>query len=393
MIFGGKTAGYVTVTVKDGDISGLINILMARNVPVWQVRQSGDGVSFRIPLAALVKARKVAQSCGCYLTVTGRGGAPIFLKRMKKRSRLWFTVAVVFALLLLFSSSILRVEAVYEDGAAMDKTMSAEIMSIAADHGVHPLVLKYGVDYDAVGAAIMDRFPDISWVGFEVSGVTVRVKVAAKELEAEDNGAYGHIVAAKNGVVRQIFVLRGQKKVEIGETVEKGDILISGLITYEEEGKTPNSEVTGAKGMVTAAVWYEGVAYVSLSGVEVVPTGEAAGTVTVTKGDQTYLLWGSDVNPFEDSVTEVKRLTLPFGYSVAVKTFAAAEAKKTTLTAAEALTEAEKQAKAKAKAALPANAAIVEEKSEQLNDHSGAVGVRYIIETEEEIGTFVPMEQ
>ena len=67
-----------------------------------------------------------------------------------------------------------------------------------------------------------------------------------------ENGTYPcHIIAARDGVVRKIEVRTGIPLVKVGDTVKKGDILISGIIPiigdYEE---LIRKEAVAAKGEV-----------------------------------------------------------------------------------------------------------------------------------------------
>jgi similar to stage IV sporulation protein len=305
---------------------------------------------------------------------------------------LWLTALFCFCLLLLFTASVWQVEVTDEDGDTLTEKETKAILVTAADCGIHPLVMKKSVDYDAAAETILAAYPSLAWVGFDVKGVTVTVRVAAKEKSDPKSVSYGHIVATKNAVIREVFVLKGQKKVEVGDTVEAGDILISGLITYEEEGKEPVSDVTAAKGMIKAAVWYEGVSYVSLHGIDVAPTGKESGTVTVVKEDEVYTLWGSDETSFDNAVTEEREFPIFLGMTVKVKNINEVVGKEKVRTQEEALSLAKKQAKTVAEKKLPKGVDIVDEHLEELTDKEGAVGVRVIIETEEDIGEFSPMQ-
>lgn len=391
MIFGAKLGGYVGIVIKEGDISALVNVLLAGNVPVWNMKKTEQGVYFRIPLPLLPKVRRLSHSFGCYITVADRGGLPFLYRSVIKSWHLWLTAFFCFCLLLLFTASIWQVEVTDDNGNSLTAEETEAILATAAENGVRPLMLKRNIRYDAAAEAILAAHPSLAWVGFEVEGVTVTVRVAAKEKTDANSVFFGHIVAAKSGVIREIFVLRGQKKVEVGDTVEAGDILISGLITYEEEGKAPVSDVTAAKGMIKAAVWYEGSAYVSLRGIEVTPTGRESGIITVGKGGKTYTLWGSAESPFANAVTEDREIPLAFGVSVQVKNIAEVWAKEKERTPAAALALAEKEARAAAAVKLPRGVTVVDEHLKELTAADGAVGVQVILETEEDIGAFSPM--
>jgi similar to stage IV sporulation protein len=138
MLFGGKTAGYVRIKVKDGDIAGLLNRLMSKNIPVWHIEKGEEGVVFSIPLPQLKKARRLAHSCGCYITIAGRGGLPFFYRKALKMRYVWLMAFVCVGLLILFTSSILQVKAVREDQSALDEDLAAAVIQRRRKMGCIP---------------------------------------------------------------------------------------------------------------------------------------------------------------------------------------------------------------------------------------------------------------
>lgn len=320
MIFGSNVHGYVRVKVAGEGGERLLNRLTGAEVPLWDVDFREENLSFSVPLASLSFVRRAALSCGCFVTVQGRGGLPFVWKNMKRRRYSWFTALFVFCLLCLFLSMAWRVDIVAETDSNSVGSLKKEIFAVIEDCGVSPPVLKAAVDAGAVSNAILARCPSLSWVGLSFDGVTMTVSLAERSEEEKTAADCGHVVAAKDGVVRQILVLKGQKQVEADATVKKGDILISGYLTYEEEGREPVYDETSAKGVVTASVWYDGTAYVGLEQVVPEVTGRNAGIVTLSNDDKSYILWGNEENPFSDFITETQSLSL-FGWTFDVKTY------------------------------------------------------------------------
>ena len=64
---------------------------------------------------------------------------------------------------------------------------------------------------------------------------------------------YTNVVAKKSGVIKKIHAESGLKMVEPNTYVNKGDVIISGAITKDEEVK----KYVHAKGKVYAEVWYD----------------------------------------------------------------------------------------------------------------------------------------
>lgn len=387
MMFGSKIQGYVQVTVTGSRGAELMNRLAAAEIPLWNVAFHGRELSFSVALPSLSFVRRTALACGCHVTVSGRGGLPFFWKEVRRRRYSWFAALCAAVLLCLFLSVAWRVEIVSETGAKPDPSLKKEIAAVLKENGVYPPVLKSAVDTEQAASEILNRCPSLSWAGVAFDGVSMTVSVAPRHNGETDPVNCGHIVASADGVIRQVLVLKGQKQVEAGDTVKKGDILISGYLTYEEEGKEPVYDETAAKGVVTASVWYEGTAYVSLE--QVVPelTGGRAGIVTLAKGDRSLVVWGHEQNPFADSVEKTRSFSL-FGWELQIKTYQEAETQTKKISAEQARVLAEKKAGNEAQKKWGKEGKLVGREVLELKDVPGAVGIRVILEVEEEIGIF-----
>ena len=94
---------------------------------------------------------------------------------------------------------------------------------------------------------------DIEWIEIESIGMTYNVKIELrkKEIQQKESGRC-HIIAKKSGIVKEIEAEKGDVLTENNSYVNKGDILISGEIKYNEEVKGE----TCAKGYVYAERWY-----------------------------------------------------------------------------------------------------------------------------------------
>jgi similar to stage IV sporulation protein len=103
---------------------------------------------------------------------------------------------------------------------------------------------------------VMIHTPDAVWLGITVEGVVAEVKVV-KRKKAPAPAKFCNIVAARDGVISKMVVVRGMPVVNEGDTVARGDLLISGVewISDSETGELFKNE-TAASGIVEAKVWY-----------------------------------------------------------------------------------------------------------------------------------------
>lgn len=101
---------------------------------------------------------------------------------------------------------------------------------------------------------ILNEFKDeIEWIEITNKGTKTEVKLVERKLSKKEKiKNYTNIIAGKSGVIRKIYAEDGQKQIELNTYVNKGDIIISGIILKDEDIK----DYVHAKGKVYAEVWY-----------------------------------------------------------------------------------------------------------------------------------------
>lgn len=141
--------------------------------------------------------------------------------------------------------------------------------------GIKEGAFRPQIDWEGARGALRETFPQLTWIQLVYDGRVVLLNVeesSNKILSAEaepgsDIFLPSHsgekrcvsIVAAQSGYIETISPLWGQARVEAGDFVKKGDVLISGVVpiettTFEEDW--PTEYYVHAKGEVTALVPY-----------------------------------------------------------------------------------------------------------------------------------------
>lgn len=401
MIWNEKTGGRVGIAVRGEDIPGFFNGLTAAGIPLLEIKTKKEKkgrVCCYIPLRALRTARDIAAAHDCFITVFHRSGLPYILKGIKHHRLSWLALLGAVLLVVAALSFVWRVEVINESGEPLKPAEITILKDAAAKEGIAPFAFRGSLRPDEAAETILAARSDLAWIGISFHGVTAEIHVVKKTGPAAEEVPCGHVVAKKDGVITSIFVLRGQKKVNIGDTVHKGDILISGYVSYEEDAD-PNNETeenrsvsyqtVAAKGMVEASAWYEGIAYESLEQVKPQPTGRTRGSITATGGNTSVTLWGNDENPFSDFTVRKRSCNL-HGITLTAITYREATPIRQKPDRNAARAAAEKKAGAKAQAQIGAKVSVIGRSRQDLTDIPGTVGVRVILETREDIGKFLP---
>lgn len=124
------------------------------------------------------------------------------------------------------------------------------ILACAGDCGIGFGADSRAVRSEKVKNELLSRIPQLQWIGINTSGCVARISVQEGNLQAEDDretGGVSAIVASADGVIDRISVLKGTAVCTEGQSVKKGDILISG---YTDCGLKIQAEM--AKGEVFA---------------------------------------------------------------------------------------------------------------------------------------------
>jgi similar to stage IV sporulation protein len=117
--------------------------------------------------------------------------------------------------------------------------------------------LKFGINTDQAVDGMLLGIRDISWISIDVKGTKVKVdlreRVKLPEMVPKDQPC--NIIAARDGMIKQIIATDGIESVLEGETVKQGQILISGRIPLKNE--KDKFRLVHAMGTVKARTWYE----------------------------------------------------------------------------------------------------------------------------------------
>ena len=78
---------------------------------------------------------------------------------------------------------------------------------------------------------------DVAWMGIEKKGTNIIVKLVKADQKPEivDTNEYCNIVSDKTGVITKINAQNGTANVKVGDTINKGDILINGWNRQENK--------------------------------------------------------------------------------------------------------------------------------------------------------------
>ena len=243
--------GYVRIRAKGFSAARFVNMVAFRGAYLWDITREGAGMTMKAAVDHLELLEACAQKTGCEIDILEWGGLPVVLRRLYKR-QVWTGGMLLFAAgLYILSSFVWTIEV-----KGNERLETEELLSACEEMGLKPGVWKRRVDTETVTKGLLGRFADISWVSVGIDGTDVTIKLAETIEKAElVDKTPCDIVASVDGVIVQITAERGTPKVQAGDVVRRGDVLISSELVIGLEGEEQNRSYTAAEGAVRARIW------------------------------------------------------------------------------------------------------------------------------------------
>ena len=242
--------GYVNIVVEGFFIEKFMNICISKKIFFWNTnRRKSTVFSANIAVRDYREVIKIAKKCQCKVKIQRKRGLPFLLNRYRKRKFFAIALVLITASIITVSNFIWNIEI---DG--IDESMQKEIMEIVKNEGVDVGVFKGKIDTQSLINKIRILREDVAWVGMEIKGTNLIIKVAESDKKPEiiDESEYCNIIATKDGIITKVEAQNGTPVVAEGDMVKKGDILVQGWI----EGKYTENRYVHAEGVITAKVWY-----------------------------------------------------------------------------------------------------------------------------------------
>lgn len=219
--------GYRRFEIDDKDIVRVAEIFL----------KNGISIKFygNIFYANEKKSRKIEQILSTRVKFSksellGFGGAVL-----KNKKRVGAICALVLtSVIFIFSSN--RVWDVRIEGCETGK--EDKIIRELSECGLSVGSSWSKTDTSRVEVEFLSKSEDVSWLNINRRGTVAYVTVIDKSSHdaLDEKTGYANIVAECDAVIEEITVMRGIAAVKAGDTVKKGDLLISGVIPSEFGG-------------------------------------------------------------------------------------------------------------------------------------------------------------
>ena len=244
--------GYVIINVSGLNIERFLYMCAKRSIGIFNIGKRIDkGVNICINLSDFKKIRPVVYKSKVRICILKKCGLPFFINKAKKRRALIVGMLVLSVLCFVSSEFIWSIEVNSED-----ETVTKELLEAIDIAGVKIGAYKPMLpDGEKIKSIIMNNTDNIVWAWVYIKGTKacVNFKEGIPAPDVVDWSVPCDIVAMRDGIIKEIVEKNGEARVEVGDTVQKGELLIAGTLSMPDSTyKTVHSI-----GDIYARVWHE----------------------------------------------------------------------------------------------------------------------------------------
>ena len=257
--------GYTVLQIPKNKASEALNVLFNAKVIFRTLDNSGEFCKIILPYSEMKRIKKSLASYGDIVYTYG-GGAYIAAKYRKRPGIL---VGAALCAVIIFLSSMLVWDIEIRGN---DKLSDSYICSILENYGLKVGVLRSSVNLNKLHQEILLDNGNLGWLRVNFRGTHAIVEVIEySPPDKRTNGAeISNLVASEDAVILSVDVFSGTAAVKPGDTVKKGDLLVSGIVDSNLHGYN----LKGADAIVIGEVADTFKAEVPLKKTEKVYTGK-----------------------------------------------------------------------------------------------------------------------
>ena len=235
--------GYVVFSAKGGFAERFINLCAVRRINIWDVTLSENIIKARINIRDFKRLRSVARKTGVRVSILQKRGVPFYLRAHRDRVGLLIGVCIFIFFMSVMNSFVWCVHT-----QSSEKFSRHQILQAAEKAGLHYGVFVKNFDEEKAAREIYKAFDgELSWVKVNIKGslAVIDFRDKVKNIQIEEKGEPSNLVADFDGIILSDETYQGSKNKSRGDTVRKGEVLISGIVEgidmkplyYEAKGK------------------------------------------------------------------------------------------------------------------------------------------------------------
>ena len=227
-------AGYLNIIIEGFFIERFLNICRQKEIFLKDLhRENSTYIKVKILKSDFKDIRHIAKRTKCKVKIEKKSGIPFLINRYRKRKIFAIATMVIAIFIFISTRFIWNIEIIGNENISTD-----EIKSIVSEYGIEVGKLKVNINPEKISNLIRLKRDDLAWIGITIKGTNaiITVEESVKIPEIIDENDMSNIIAAEDSVISKIIVRSGTARVNVGDSVKKGDLLVEGVMEGNNTG-------------------------------------------------------------------------------------------------------------------------------------------------------------
>lgn len=227
--------GFVRVSVTGEQCERFLNLCRGRDMELRKIIRTGEK-EFHVTLKVkdFWKISPLRRKTGVHIHILRKKG-PVFWLLAANRHKLILAGLLTMVCVLIFLSG--RLWNIHIEGNIMNPT--PELLKFLEKEGIHYGMSKKKIRCTSLAETMRRKYPDITWVSAKLSGTQLifEIREGTTPPEEQTEETFCSLFSEVEGTVEKIITRRGTPLVKEGDSVEKGQELVSGSLNITDDSQ------------------------------------------------------------------------------------------------------------------------------------------------------------
>lgn len=314
--------GYVVIKVWGYSVERLLNLCGNHDILVWEIEDHGDYHTMHVSIEGFFALKPLLKKTGTRVAILHRYGLPFFMSKMLARKI--FVAGLLGCILFWCLTSRFIWDIRIEGNLSLTEDV---LLDYLEERGIHTAMKKSELEIEPLEQALREDYDLITWTSAQLKGTTLLIRIKENDMPVyEDNTPKEEqgvdLTAARDGVVTYIITRKGVPLVAKGQSVQAGDVLVSGAVpVYNEDSTVRRYQFVEADADIVLRYAKEITLEEAVTYEEKLYTGETIGIPVLGVGEKalSFRFWGIpyeyyDISEEKKQVQLLDHLYLPFYY-------------------------------------------------------------------------------
>lgn len=231
--------GYLKITIKGNYVERFLNMCRAHHIFIWKIEANEHDFSCCIFPKDFSLMIPFAKKTGITIKVTEKKGFPFHINFLKKKIIFLSCIITCLIMLQIVTNYVWAIEFIGNQQISSD-----ELKDFIEQENIHYGMKKANIDCEAEEKHLREMFKQITWTSVYFQGTKLFIEIKENDMQSvslKNTSKGSDLVSTQEGVITSIITRNGIPKVKAGDSVEKGQVLVTGKVPIYNEAQ----EITG----------------------------------------------------------------------------------------------------------------------------------------------------